>query len=254
MTLLRARNIGVSYGKREALSAIDLPDIEAGQVVGLIGPNGSGKSTLLRAVAGELRATGEISLYAEAGTRAIDDGTRGGIVYLPQALPQPSSLLAYELLSAHAEASGRFRSRRQIEQRVDETFEELGIRDLALRPMHELSGGKRQLVGFAVALLHRPRLLLADEPTSALDLAWQIALLRAVRRYVVDGAAAIAALHDLALAARHCDLLVLLAEGRLVASGRPRDVLTERNVANVYRVDVRIEWRASGGPIIEVVS
>ena len=253
MTLLRARQLSLSFGRHTVLHDIDLPDIGAGRVVGLIGPNGSGKSTLLRALSGELKAGGEISIEGEAATQGKYRSQTNGVFYLPQSLPQPSTLLAFELLTAHAEASGLL-SKQNIARRVRAAFDWLGILDLALRPMSELSGGNRQLVGLALALVHRPRLLLLDEPTSALDLVWQGRLLQSVKRYAAEySGAAIVALHDLSLAARHCDEVLLLSQGRLISSGVPSSVLNAHNIRDVYGVDACVEQRASGGLIIEVM-
>lgn len=247
MIVLSARDVSVRIGSQTILDRVALPDIAAGQIVGVIGPNGSGKSTLLRALAFKDRAVGHVTISG-------GNGAQGRHVYMPQGLPLPSPLRAYELLVSHARALGERSATRSIHNRISILFEKLGLSDLALRPMSELSGGQRQLIGYALAISRQPDLLLLDEPTSALDIRWQLRLLDDIRSYVRDHqAACIAALHDIDLAARACDRLILLSEGRSVASGAPDAVLTPDNLAAVYGVRTHLYERSDGALGIEIL-
>jgi iron complex transport system ATP-binding protein len=246
MTALAISHLTVRYGTLVALNDVSLPPATSGTIVGILGPNGSGKSTLLRTLADGAPQEGRVEVEAA--------GDRRPFVYTPQSLPQPTSLLAYELLIAHAEALAPLAGKRRIEARVEEVFERIGIADLAMRPMRELSGGKRQLIGFALAVLSGPAILLLDEPTSALDIRWQLTLLQHVRNYVTENdAICLVALHDIGLAARACDTLALLHEGRLVASGEPEQVLSEINLAEVYGVRSNVYRRADGSTGIDIL-
>ena len=243
MNLLVAENLTVRYGGYTALDRVSLPPLDRGQIVGVIGPNASGKSTLLRALAdgsvqeGTARLAGRPLDQISAGER------RRLLALLPQSLPQPSALYAYELVMAHARAANLGLSGRELEERVSDIFERLELTALALRPLRELSGGKRQLVGVAMTFVRQPQLLLLDEPTSALDLRWQFILMAQVRSFVDRRqAGCIVALHDVNIALRYCDAVVLLDGGRVAASGTPGTVVTRENLAKVYGVeaDVRV--------------
>ena len=134
---------------------------------------------------------------------------------------------------------------------IARVFATLGLDALALRPLNELSGGQRQMIGLAQVLVRAPRLLLLDEPTSALDLRWQLQVLQAVRTLVSKGQTlAMIAVHDLNLALRFCDRIVVLGQGRVLASGRPADVLTPALLRTAYGVRARVERCALGHPIV----
>jgi iron complex transport system ATP-binding protein len=235
------------YGSRVVLDRLSLAPVGPGTMVGLLGPNGVGKSTLLRALA---------RLAAAHGHAAFDgfDLLRGSrrehtqqVGYLPQTLPQPSSLLVYEAVRSALRATCAGLSDAARDLRLQQVFERLRLQALAMSPLDRLSGGQRQMVGLAQVLVRETPLLLLDEPTSALDLRWQLLALEAVgdaaRR---RGAVVLVALHDLNLASRFCDRLVLLGTDGLVADGTPADVLTPPHLRRAYRVDARVERTAAG--------
>ncbi|WP_418955268.1 ABC transporter ATP-binding protein [Streptomyces tritici] len=209
----------------------------AGQVVGLVGPNGSGKSTLLRCVYRALRpAAGAVRLDGE-DLHAMDP--REGARRLA-ALPQDSSS-EFDFSVAEVVAMGRLPHRRGAMGRAGaddavicgRALERVGAAHLADRGFLTLSGGERQRVLIARALAQQPRVLVLDEPTNHLDIAQQLEVLTLVRGL---GPTVLVALHDLNLAARHCDLLYVIADGRLVASGPPHDVLGPELLAEVFGV------------------
>lgn len=171
--------------------------------------------------------------------------------YLPQPLPQAIPLVAYEtVFSACRSARGDW-SRGDTEQAIEQVFETLGIRDLALRRLSEMSGGQRQMVGLAQVLVRQTPLMLLDEPTSALDLHWQLNVLNAVRNATREsGAIALVASHDLNLALRFCDQVLVLAPGGQAVMGPPAEVLTPALLARTYGVDARIETCSRGHPIV----
>jgi len=145
-------------------------------------------------------------------------------------------------------------SGRELADRIEDIFTRLGLKDFALSPLHILSGGKRQLVGLALALMRDPDVLLLDEPTSALDLHWRMVVLGLVReRLARRGGLVIAALHDLDLAARYCDKIVLLEAGKIIAAGTPVEVLTPENLAQVYHVETKVSRDDHGRPLLQVI-
>ncbi|MEV4333755.1 ABC transporter ATP-binding protein [Streptomyces sp. NPDC049597] len=219
-----------------------------GQVVGLVGPNGSGKSTLLRCVYRALRpAAGTVRLDGE-DLHAMD--ARAGARRLA-ALPQESSA-EFDFTVAQVVEMGRLPHRRGPvpggrpspgDARIcRDALTRVGAAHLAERSFLSLSGGERQRVLIARALAQQPRVLVLDEPTNHLDIAQQLDVLSLVRECGSPatesgrGPTVLTALHDLNLAAGHCDVLYVIAHGRIVASGPPEDVLAPELLADVFGV------------------
>jgi iron complex transport system ATP-binding protein len=247
--MVRLERVAVSLGGRRIVEHISA-DL-AGGVTGLIGPNGAGKSTLVRAIAGLVPSEGAILIDGmRVGSMPLLDRARR-IAYLPQgqAVHWP---LTVERLVALGRLPHLAPFARQgaadgaaIEMALERT-DLLGLRD---RPVDQLSGGERARVLLARALAVEAPLLLADEPLAALDPSHQIDVMRLLRAEADRGATVIAVLHDLTLAARWCDRLLLIDQGRLVADGSPRDVLTADRIGAVYGVSAYI-GEADGEPLV----
>ncbi|KZD04111.1 ABC transporter ATP-binding protein [Oceanibaculum pacificum] len=254
MTRLRAQGVSARYGRTQILFDVTLPDLAEGEILGLLGPNASGKSTLMRCLSREMRAEGLIALDGVAQGDYGATGWRDKVAAMPQSPPSPSALLPTELMWSTARALALDIPDAALAARIEAMFAALGLSSVALSPLHTLSGGKRQLVGLALALIREPALLLLDEPTSALDLHWRMVVLDLVReRLAQRGGVAIAALHDIDLAARYCDRLALLSQGRIVAAGRPAEVLTPETLAAVFQVEAEIVARPGGGILVHIV-
>ncbi|MGW3683062.1 ABC transporter ATP-binding protein [Streptomyces prasinus] len=208
----------------------------SGQFVGLVGPNGSGKSTLLRCVYRALRPTaGAVRL---GGDDLLAMNTRDSARRLA-ALPQ-EAVAEFDFTVAEVVAMGRLPHQKAMARETGEdrracatALEAVGAGHLADRGFLTLSGGEKQRVLIARALAQRPQVLVLDEPTNHLDIAQQLEVLSLVRD---SGPTVLTALHDLNLAALHCDLLHVVDGGRLVASGAPHDVLTPALLADVFGV------------------
>jgi iron complex transport system ATP-binding protein len=207
-----------------------------GQLVGLVGPNGSGKSTLLRCVYRALRPSGGTVRLGGEDLYAMS--TRESARRLA-ALPQEAAS-EFDFTVAEVVAMGRLPHQSAMGRTSDEDREAcetalagVGAGHLADRGFLTLSGGEKQRVLIARALAQRPRLLVLDEPTNHLDIAQQLEVLALVRD---SGLTVLTALHDLNLAALHCDLLHVIDGGRIVASGAPHDVLTAELLAEVFGV------------------
>ncbi|WP_435168837.1 ABC transporter ATP-binding protein [Falsirhodobacter sp. 1013] len=205
-------------------------ELAAGTMIGVTGPNGAGKSTLLRAMAG---------LARERVNLRLDDQPLGRdqVSLLPQAFAIRSSLSVLDCVLLGQRRQLGFRVPPALIVQGQKLLEGLGLADLADRPMNRLSGGQQQRVLIAQRLFGKPRLLLLDEPTSALDLHHQLATLSLLRTHARDsGTVVIAALHDLTLASRFCDRLLVLGQGRICADGPAEDALTPATVEACWKI------------------
>lgn len=235
---LAIEQLSVSYGARTIIRDLSLPAMPAASLVALVGPNGAGKSTLLRALAGLERMKGRVVLEGEDVSRLGFAERSRRLAYMPQQLPPGIALGVLESIVAALRVSGG----EDLLGTAYEALRQLGIEHLAEYPLDSLSGGQRQLVALAQLLARNPRVLLLDEPTSALDLHYQLRVMDAVRERVQEHRLlAVAVLHDINLAASHADWLVVLHQGRVVASGTPQQVLEPQLLARVYGVEARVE-------------
>jgi iron complex transport system ATP-binding protein len=218
--------------------------MQPGELVALIGPNGAGKTTLLRAGLGLLALDGgSVRLDgADPRTMAAPDRARR-IAYLPQSRP-----LAWPLKVASVVALGRFAHGAPLQTlkgedaaAVAEALAACRLEGLAHRGTDTLSGGELARVHVARALAARAPLLFADEPTAALDPLHAFETMTILQAFCARGGGALVTLHDLSLAARFADRIVLLHEGRVLAGGPPADVLTPALLAEAYGVRAAID-------------
>lgn len=236
MVRLRLDNIGALYGRHLVISGISTPTFQGGELVSVIGPNAAGKSTLFKRLAGLLKGPGNI--HFEGSRKGLD-----GICYMPQEVNANARLTVYEsVLLARKQQTPTWAVHDDDLKLIDATMASLGIVDLAFRNLGELSGGQRQLVSIAQTLAREPEILLMDEPTSALDLHRQIQVLDFMRRLAKEkGMLVFIAIHDLNQALRFSDQALVIASGTARASGLAREVITEKMLREVYRIDARIE-------------
>ncbi|MFC0219472.1 iron complex transport system ATP-binding protein [Pseudochelatococcus lubricantis] len=248
---LRLEDVSVGYGRTPVLSHLDIGPVAPGSLVAVVGSNAVGKSTLLKAIAGLRPATGGIRL-GDTDLARLPLAKRVRLVgYLSQSLPQPTSLVAYEAVTSAFRAVRGDLSADEVERRVEEVFAALGLRGLALRRLSEMSGGQRQMVGLAQVLVRKPPLLLLDEPTSALDLRWQLNVLETVRGITRgENAICLIAIHDVNLALRFCDAVIVLGGGGVLAAGAPEDVMTPDLLRRAYGIEGRVERCSRGFPIV----
>ena len=237
-----ARSLSFSVDAVKLLDRVDV-SAESGQFVGLIGPNGAGKSTLLRAISNVLNyQEGSVSLHGADLTTLPAREVAELLALVPQIAPYTQGFTAFELvLMGRYPHLGRFQVEGQSDDRIARNAMRLTETDqFETRTIETLSGGERQRVFLARAVAQQPQVLLLDEPTSNLDVLHQLKILTLVRQLVDDGLTAIAAIHDLNLAARFCDRLVLISEGRVVADGPAEDVLTPELIESAFGVESAI--------------
>jgi iron complex transport system ATP-binding protein len=239
---LEVEGITVRLGHAQILDGVDLV-AEPGSWTAVVGPNGAGKSTLLRVLAGLVRHSGRIALDGQDLDRLTPRRRAAAIGYAPQTpvLPEALSVTDYVQLGRtpyHSLLAGPRDADRTV---VAGSLELLDLVDLSERPLRTLSGGERQRAVLARALAQQPRLLLLDEPTSSLDLGHAQQLLELVDRLRRDqGVTVVSSLHDLTLAGQYAGRLVLLANGRTVASGSADQVLTAQTLARYYGASAEV--------------
>ena len=250
--LVEAEGIAFSYGRRAILEEIALA-IRPGELVALCGPNGAGKSTLLRLLLGlHAPSAGQVRLGgALLGTLSRRQIARRAAL-LPQDAPVDLPLTVRE-----AVALGRLPHLERFQpegapdaEAVTRALEATDTAALSARPVAELSGGERQRVHLARALAQEASLLLLDEPIAGLDLAHQLAALELLRVIVDGGRGALVSLHDLSLAARRCDRMILLGGGKIRADDAPAVVLTPETLANVFAVRAEVRVDGEGRPFV----
>lgn len=238
--MIAADRLTVRYGHTIAVDGADLVAPTAG-TLGLIGPNGSGKSTMLRAILSAIRRDGgRVVVDGEQIEQLTPRQRAERIAVVSQEEPSGLPLTAWDsvLLGRSPRLPGWSRYRDADELAAAAAMERAGVAHLAHRSTDELSGGERQRVLIARSLAQEASHLLLDEPTNHLDIRHQLELLELLRTLDLT---CIIALHDLNLAARYCDHLVILDHGTVAAAGTPETVLTAELIRDVYEVDALID-------------
>ncbi|MFZ2468860.1 MAG: ABC transporter ATP-binding protein [Parvibaculum sedimenti] len=247
MMELRVENLRASLGGARVLRGLSF-DARGPSFIGLVGPNGAGKTTLIRAVANLIPFEGEISLDG-APVDSVEPRARAKkIAYLAQGAESHWPLSVERVVALgrlpHLEP---FRAASPADEvAIERALELADVTRFRDRDVLTLSGGERARVLLARALAVEAELLLVDEPVASLDPYHQLGVMEVLRAYVDQGRMVIAVLHDLSLAARYCDRLILLDEGIIRADGGPAEVLTAETLRSVYRVEALIGGEGRG--------
>lgn len=245
--LLTAKGLDVRLASRHVLKDVSL-QLSAGHLVALVGPNGAGKTTLLRALAGLIPSQGEIVIDGDplSSLPLRERAKRFG--YLPQ-----GHLVHWPLPARDIVALGRYphgatdpaRLSPGDQQAVLRAMQAVDVMAFSDRRVTELSGGERSRVALARALAVEAPVILADEPTASLDPRHQIDVMKNLRATADNGVLVIVVTHDLGLAARFADQVLVLREGRLVSQGAPAEALSEQVMADVFRISAyRAEFQS----------
>jgi iron complex transport system ATP-binding protein len=239
---VRVRNLVVDRGEATVLDGVSLT-VGAGRTLGVVGPNGAGKTTLLRTMNGTLAPTaGEVDVHGER----MDDLDAREAARLVATVPQGTGIdfsftVRQTVGMGRTAHVGRFeREGATDREAVERAMARTGVAELADRPVTAVSGGERSRVLVARALAQEAPVLVLDEPTASLDINHQIRTLELVDDLADGGRTLVTAIHDLDLAARYCDELVLLADGGVLAAGPPTAVLTEANLAAAFDARARV--------------
>jgi iron complex transport system ATP-binding protein len=237
MITLEMQHVTLGYDHHTVLRDITLK-ASPGEMVGLIGPNGSGKSTIIKALSHVINPHSGKTLV---DGRDISSIPRRELACLVGVVPQlpllPSTFTAFEIvLMGRNPHLGLFQSEGRRDWALAwQAMAKTGTSQLAHRRVNELSGGEIQCVLIARVLVQETRAILLDEPTANLDIGRQVEILDLMKKLCTENHLAIlAALHDLNLAAQYCDRLLLIHEGHLHADGTPAEVITDRNIKEVY--------------------
>ncbi|MEM9475732.1 MAG: ABC transporter ATP-binding protein [Pseudomonadota bacterium] len=238
---LEVYDLNFAYGPRPILRKARFAPLRSGQLTALIGPNASGKSTLFRAIAGLLKAEGTFMLGDTDLATLSPKARLSRVCFMPQFFAANAALTVFDVvMMAHKNLRG-WRVTSEDTNAVAQALHDAEIGHLADAYISELSGGQAQMVSVAQALIRNSDVYLFDEPTSALDLNHQLRVLKRIRDAVSErNAVGIVALHDLNLAARFADHLILLRQGEVLAEGTPHDILRRPEIAETYGVDIHI--------------
>lgn len=238
--MIELDDVQLSFGDVAVLDGIDLT-VEPGEFVAIVGPNGAGKTTVLRAINGVLEPdAGHIRLDGQPASSLSARAISRQVATVPQNTHVGFSFRAEQIVEM-----GRTPHRSRLDwsddaDPVDAALEQTETTHLRDRQVDDLSGGERQRILLARAIAQEPRALLLDEPTASLDINHQIRVLGLVEDLVDDGRAALAAIHDLDLAARYCDRLLLLHDGEIRSRGRPENVLEDPILADAFETNTAV--------------
>jgi iron complex transport system ATP-binding protein len=235
---LIVKDLEFCYTSKTILNKISL-ELRPREMLGVIGPNGSGKSTLIQCIDGLLKPKmGSILLDGNDLKNISRKEMAKKVGYVPQTTSRsffPSTVLDTVLMGRRPHLG--WRSSNKDVKNVISVLRLIGIEDLAMRDINELSGGQQQKVLIARAIAQDPSILLLDEPTSNLDIKHQLEVIEIIREKVMErNISAIMAVHDLNLAAKYTDRIIMMKEGKIFAAGTPEEVLTTENIRYVYGV------------------
>lgn len=238
--MIEVVGLSASFGDTEVLHNIDIC-ARPGEVVAIVGANGSGKTTLLKCIAGIKSYNGRILLNGTDRTAMSRNEAAEIISYMDQSTDSDADLNVFEVVLLGKASGLSFSISDEDIDSVYEVLDLLNIREFAGRRIDELSGGQRQLVFLAQALIKSPKMLLMDEPTSALDIRRQYKIMDFIKRITVErNYTTVVVLHHLDMALKYADSVVVLDEGSIYGVGSPDTVFTKEMFADVYSVNAGV--------------
>ena len=246
---IKSNDVDISLGGRDILNNISV-EISAGEITTVIGPNGAGKSTLLKALAGDIKPDKgnifydgknliDINIQERAFTRSV----------MSQLQPIAFDFSVREIIEMGWIDRGQSDYAEEFENAVMDIVLECGVENLIHRNFNTLSGGEQRRIHFARTLLQLwrpsdakdPKYLLLDEPTANLDLTYEVKMLNIIKEVSKEGSGVMLVLHDLNLAAKYSDKIILLSNGKMVKIGSPKDVLKAELLSVIYDIDIKIK-------------
>lgn len=240
--MLEVKNLSFSYGNGSVLQDVSFT-AEKGELLSVLGPNGVGKSTLFRCILGLLKfSEGQILVEGENILTMSPGILARKIAYIPQSHDPVFHYSVFDMVLMGTTAQTRLFSSPNGEHKrsVEESLEKLGLSTLADRNYRTLSGGERQLVLIARAMVQKANVLLMDEPSASLDFGNRILVMNRIRELCKEGYCVIQTTHDPEQAYLYSDKILALREGKVLAHGRPRDIFHEALISSLYGVEVEI--------------
>jgi len=235
------KDLSFSYGSRRILEDLNVV-VGDSEVLSLVGPNGSGKTTLIKCIDRILKPKGTVLLNGGVDLQSLSRQEVAKFIgYVPQSTTSSLTTTVFDTVLMGRRPHMGWRVTEEDIDRVVEMMKLLAVEEFALKDFSELSGGQKQRVLIARALAQEPQVLLLDEPTSNLDVKHQLEALDTVRSIVKKtNISAVMAIHDLNLAARYSDTLVMLKEGKVHAIGDPLTLLTKENIRTIFGVEAEV--------------
>jgi len=251
-SLLEVSKLNYSWGQNKVLNDITF-DIQANHTVAILGKNGVGKTTLIKCINQVLNPdSGTIKISSQNISELSFLEISKSVSYVPQSVRTSFSMDVFDVVLLGRRPHISWRVSEEDREAVSKTLRLLGLEDLAFRKFDRLSGGERQRVVVAKAVVQDPSIFLFDEPTSDLDLRNQIEVMKRIKQIVSEPESeksAIIAIHDINIAARFADRILLLHNGKIEADGPPMEVLTKENIAEVFEVTCEIIPQSEKSPM-----
>lgn len=240
--MIEVKNLSFSYGESKVLDQVSFT-ADRGELLSVLGPNGVGKSTLFRCILGLLTPTeGQILVKGERVDHMAPSALARRIAYIPQSHDPVFHYSVFDMVLMGTTAqTGLFSApKKEHTLMVEEALEKLGISHLAQRSYRTLSGGERQLVLIARAMVQKAKVLLMDEPSASLDFGNRILVMNRVKELCKEGYCVIQTTHDPEQAYLYSEKLLALHKGKVLAYGSPREIFDAQMISNLYGVEVEL--------------
>lgn len=241
--IIRVKDLVYTYGKVKALDGLTF-EINRGEFVGLVGPNGSGKTTLLKCLS-KLYTPQEGSIQLDGRDLRKLSQSEGAKIYavVPAEFSMDMNITINDtvLLGRYPYLESLWWEKERDEKIALDAMEKFNVLDFGNRKLGELSSGEKQRVLIAKAIAQEAKVLLIDEPVAHLDLGYQMGIMEMLKGLANDGVTILAAMHELNLAVKYCDKLIVLDKGKVVACGKPGEIVTQKLIEDVYGVKAIIQ-------------
>ncbi|EJO5346302.1 ABC transporter ATP-binding protein [Clostridium botulinum] len=252
---LRVENLKYGYKKSEPiLKKVNMTALP-GKITAIIGQNGEGKSTMLKCISGLFKYEGNVFLDKKELKKLSKEEIIDSIGYLIQENENQAELNVFETVLLGRLNSLSWKVSKEESNKVWKVIEDLGIKNLAKKNINELSGGQKRMVYIAQTVVREPNVLLLDEPISNLDLKRQLEVLDLIKDLTKKrNLTTVLIIHDLNMAARYADQLVVLKNGEIYLSGKPKEVFTKETIKDIYNVNAKVYIDEDGIPFVNPIS